>query len=126
MTLAASGGARPDEAWDRYADLGRWSQWAPQINRVEATDDRLAPGLAGRVVGPFGAYLDFVVDGVDETARRWSWTVRRGPLRLRLEHSVTKRGGGSATSLRLDGPLPVVVAYAPVARLALRRLVARD
>jgi hypothetical protein len=61
---------------------------------------------------------------VDEAAREWSWEARLGPLRLRLEHGVTAHIDGSATWLRVHGPLPVILVYAPVARIALGRLVA--
>jgi hypothetical protein len=44
---------------------------------------------------------------------------------LRLEHTVEPGpGSGTRTGLVVDGPAPVVMAYAPVARLALHRLVA--
>lgn len=123
--MHASGSADPAVAWERYAETGRWADWAPQIRRVESSADRIAPGVTGRVHGPLpGVYIDFVVDDVDEAARRWSWTVRRGPLTLRLEHGVRGRAGGATTSLRVDGPVPIVLAYAPIAHLALRRLVA--
>lgn len=125
VTLSAAGRITPDEVWERYADLSLWSQWAPQIRRVEATSERLEFGTTGRVYGPPGVRIDFVVLGVDADARRWAWTVTRWPVTLRLEHAVTKRGGGSATSLRIEGPLPVVLAYAPIARFALQRLVSK-
>ncbi len=60
---------------------------------------------------------------VDEAAREWTWEARLGPLRLRLEHGVTAHPAGSATWLRVHGPLPVIMGYAPVARIALGRLV---
>ena len=50
-----------------------------------------------------------------------------GPLglpRLHLVHGVEATAGGSATWLVVTGGLPVVAAYAPLARLALGRLVA--
>jgi hypothetical protein len=122
-TLRASGPAEPDLAWRRYAEPARWADWAPQIRRVETAADRIAPGVTGRVVGPCGVAVAFTVDRVDEAARRWAWTVRLGLLRLQLEHEVTATDGGSATVLRIAGPRPVTLAYAPVAALALRRLV---
>ena len=93
VTLSAAGRRSPDDAWERYADISRWREWAPQITRVEASEDRLAYGVTGRVHGPLGVSVDFVVDQVDERARRWSWAVRRWPVEVRMEHAVTKRGG---------------------------------
>ena len=125
LTLHAAGSAGPDEAWDRYARPARWTQWAPQITRVDTAAERIAAGVTGRVVGPAGVSVDFVVDEVDEVARTWAWTVRRLVVTLHLRHSVTAAGDGSATALIVRGPLPVVVAYAPIARYALGRLVRR-
>lgn len=125
LTLNAHGAATPDEAWDRYVRPERWSEWSPQIGRVEASAPRLAAGVTGRVIAPLGvASVDFEVDDVDEAARRWAWTVHRGPVRLHLEHAVRAHGSGAATSLTVDAPLAVGAAYAPLAWLALRRLVA--
>jgi hypothetical protein len=71
-----------------------------------------------------GVSIDFTVLTVDAAARRWAWAVRRGPLKLHLEHGVDPTpGGGSRTSLTVRGPAPVVIGYAPVARFALHRLV---
>jgi len=89
--------------------------------------------------------VPFRVEAVDESRRTWSWTVRPEVAGLtvavmRLEHRVRaspqtaarprrKRGpadraaGGSVTSLRLHARAPVVAVYAPVAWLALKRLV---
>ena len=114
----------PTRRGSRYAEPARWPDWAPQINRVDASADRIAPGVTGRVVGPVGIAVHFVIDAVDEAARRWSWTVHRGPLRVRLQHGVRARPTGCATWLTIDAPLPVVLGYAPLARFALGRLVA--
>ncbi len=123
VTLGAAGPLPVDEVWDRYRTVSRWPEWAPQVSRVEADDDTLAFGLEGRVYGRLGVYVDFVVESVDESARRWSWAVRRFPVTLRLEHGVVRRHDRTAAWLRMDGPLPVVVGYAPLARFALHRLV---
>ena len=123
LTLRARGGADPDVAWERYVDFALWSTWSPQILSVDADASRIAPGVTGRVHGPVGVGVDFVVDAVDELARTWSWTVRWGPITLALFHAVTAREGGCATALRVRGPAPVVLGYAPLARIALGRLV---
>jgi hypothetical protein len=124
VTVHATGPLAPDEAWERYAQPALWSSWAPQISRVESSTERLAVGAAGRVYAPLGVYVSFVVDAYDEVQRQWSWTARRGPLKLHLTHGVEARGAhGSATWLRVRGPLPIVLGYLPLARLALGRLV---
>ncbi len=124
MRVTASGPEDPATAWERYASLAAWPEWAGHIASVDADGERLRPGLRGTVSGPLGLGVRFVVREVDEAARTWSWDVRTGPVRLRLDHDVAARaGGGTTTGLDLEGPAPVVLGYAPVARLALARLV---
>lgn len=130
--LAVGGPIDPALAWERYARIDRWTWWGRHIDRVDVDGDesRIRPGLTGRVAsGPLVAR--FRVDAVDETARSWTWTVRVGLLRMRLEHTVvpatqigTQREG-TLTRLVLRGPLPVTMAYAPIAAVALQRLVRR-
>ncbi len=124
LTLHATGPLAPAEAWERYAEPARWPTWAPQITGVQVPEPRLRAGLEGRVRGPLGLVLPFVVESVDEVARRWAWTVSAGPVRLHLVHWVSDGpDGGSTTGLRIRGPLPVVLGYAPLAQLAIGRLV---
>jgi hypothetical protein len=123
VTLRASGRATVDTAWERYVDFSLWPTWSPQITGVETDAARIAPGVTGRVRGPLGVRVDFEVEAVDELARTWSWTARFGLVRLWLWHEVTARDHGCATALRVRGPAPVVVGYAPLARFALGRLV---
>ncbi len=54
----------------------------------------------------------------------WSWKARLGPLTMRLEHGVTAHLRGSTTWLRIEAPGVLALGYAPVARMALNRLVA--
>jgi hypothetical protein len=123
-TLEATGPLDPQAAWERYAVPSRWPEWSPQISRVEMSAPRLVAGATGKVHAPLGVALPFVVDAVDEPARRWSWTVRLGPVKMRLEHWVTEApGGGTTTGLRVHGPGPLVAAYAAPAQAALDRLV---
>lgn len=131
LGVSASGPLPPDEVWERYARPALWSTWAPQIQRVDVATERLTGGERGRVHGPLGLTVDFTIDTWDEAERRWSWTVRPrlalgavAPTpRLKLTHVVEARGDGSRTSLLVSGFTPLVVAYLPVARLALHRLV---
>ena len=124
LTLHATGPETPGEVWERYARPARWPTWAPEILGVQVPEPRLTAGLQGRVRGPVGLTLPFVVESVDEAARRWSWTVSAGPVRLHLLHWVTEGpDGGITTGLRITGPLAVVVGYAPLAQVAIGRLV---
>ena len=125
MTLRARGPVAAEEAWERYARPARWPEWSPQITGVTGAPERLAGGVTGRVRGRFGVVADFVVDSWDERARTWSWTVRGGPVTVRLEHGVAARGSGCETWLRVHGRLPLVIGYVPLAQFALHRLVHR-
>ncbi|KUG53374.1 hypothetical protein AVL62_00810 [Serinicoccus chungangensis] len=138
VSTSALGPVPVAEAWERYADPSRWADWAPHLRRVELDgvpaggSSRLHAGMSGRVHGRLGLAVDFVVDAVDEPARTWSWTVRLvrpvpGPFRLDLHHTLVEvpddTGTSTVAGLVLRGPAPVVLAYRPVARWALRRLV---
>jgi hypothetical protein len=124
LTLHATGPVRPAEAWNRFLHPHRWSSWAPQITGVVTDADRIAQGVTGRVRGPAGISLPFVVDEVDDASRQWRWTVHVGPARLTLVHWVSPgAGGGTTTGLKVRGPLPLAAGYAPAALVALRRLV---
>ncbi len=127
LSLQAHGAAPAALAWERYADPALWSTWAPQIQRVETDLRRLAAGGTGTVRAGLLPHptlgIRFRVLAVDEADREWAWEAWFGPVRLRLEHGVTAHLTGSSTWLRVHGPLPVILGYAPVARLALGRLV---
>lgn len=123
--LSAVGAADPALAWERYADPGAWPTWSPQILGVETTARRIALGVQGRVRVPGGLRLPFTVTACDEEARTWSWVVRLGPVALTLNHAVHPHRRGSGAVLSMEGPDAVLLAYAPLAWVALRRLVAR-
>jgi hypothetical protein len=122
LTVRAQGPARAVDAWEAYADPQRWAEWAPQIRRVVAIG-RLRPGLSGQVWSILPAPVSFEVTQVDAKRRRWSWKAALGPVRLRFDHGVDPRDLGCSTWLTMHGPLPLLLIYAPVARLALHRLV---
>ncbi len=128
LTLHAHGVSTVTLAWERYADPGLWATWAPQIQRVETDMERLVAGGSGTVRAGLRSWptlgVPFEVLEVDESAMEWSWRAHLGPVRLHLEHGVIPYPTGSSTWLRVHGPLPVVLGYAPVARLALNKLVA--
>ena len=41
--LSAIGAAEPAVAWERYAVIGAWPTWSPQIVGVETAAERIAP-----------------------------------------------------------------------------------
>ncbi len=122
LTLRAHGPSPAPDVWEAYADPQRWSEWAPHIHRVQAVG-RLRPGLCGQVFAIVPPPVSFEVTSVDATRRRWSWNAVLGPLRMSFDHGVDVRDSGSGTFLTMHGPLPLIVLYAPIARLALHRLV---
>ena len=128
LRLSASGPVDVDRAWERYERYALWPAWSPQLRRVETDRDRLTTGATGRVVGPAGVSAEFTVSEVDVAGRRWTWSVRRGPVSITLEHGVEAGpgGAGSTTWLVLYGPRPLVLGYAPLAWYALHRLVTLD
>lgn len=149
LFLQEAGPAPPEVCWERYAVPARWSRWAPRIRSVILTAPadapawaghpagrppgpgprtrpglRIRPGLRGRIRPYLGPAVHFAVTAVDETDRTWSWRIRLGPVALTLDHGVDAcLDGGTSTWLRITGPRPVIYAYAPIARSALRRLV---
>lgn len=127
-TLHATGPLPAPAAWERYADLDRWSHWAPQISGVAAEHRRLRPGLRGTVRAAGLVHVPFEVLAVDEAARTWSWRVRVGPVTLHLDHGVEDPQPDDGpqvrarTWLRTTGPALVVLPYAPLALIALHSL----
>jgi hypothetical protein len=99
-----------------------WPSRSPQIRHVDCAGDRLATGLTGRVHGWFGVTADFQMLSFDDLMRMWSWRARSGPVALTLHHAVLSVPEGSQTNLEIEGPALAVLLYAPLARVALRRL----
>ena len=123
--LTARGAAAPATAWRRYRTIDAWRTWAPHILGVDTTADQIAVGVSGRVHVVGGLRIPFIVTEVDRQQCTWSWIARLGPVPLTLHHAVRDHAGGSATELVMEGPDAVLLAYAPLAWVALRRLVAR-
>lgn len=133
MLVTAHGPAHPEDAWQRYVVPALWPVWAPQIRAVRLApaspgtlDDPVVPDVRGSVLGPPPLRVSFRVLAVDADAHRWAWRVGVGPLAVTLEHGVNPGPGGvgSTAWARIRLPRPLAAPYAPVARWALRRLVA--
>jgi len=125
LTLRADGTADLDVVWERYAVPQLWSTWAPQIRRVVTSADRLAVGVTGEVYGVVpNLAARFEVVEFSEAEHQWAWEVVAGPVRMHLDHRNESRiGGGTSTTLIVDGPVVAVLTYAPIARLSLEGLV---
>ncbi|MDO5629000.1 MAG: hypothetical protein Q4G43_11825 [Mobilicoccus sp.] len=123
--ITASGRADIAEVWERYADLDRWSDWAPQIRTVDAPERRLRPGLCGIVRGPLATAVPFHIDAVDEETPSWTWTVTMLGASVQMHHDLTATTKGTTAGLTLDGPPPIALGYGPVARVALTLLCRR-
>jgi Polyketide cyclase / dehydrase and lipid transport len=113
--------------WERYAVPGSWPDWLPQITGVDLSTPRLTAGARGKLHAPMGVSIPFTVERVDEKARTFAWTIRVGLLKLRLENWVHDApDGGAVAGMRVNGPGPLVAAYAGQASAALERLVGRS
>jgi hypothetical protein len=123
--ISVAGPRTVEEVWDRYVRPRRWPEWSPQIRSVDYAGERLAPGTSGVVRGPGGLPVRFQILAVHDTdpVRTWSWTASAAGVRLALLHTVEATAGGTRTRLTIVGFGPVVLAYLPLARLALSRLV---
>jgi hypothetical protein len=121
VRIAVAGGASSDEVWARYDDPHRWAEWSPQIRRVDVQGRHLVVGLTGVVHPVVGLTVHFTVTAVDRDNLTWSWAVGRGPVSIAMHHGVTWRPEGSEAWL--DVRTVVGLAYAPLARIALARLV---
>ena len=123
MRIEASGLRQVDQVWADYLNPSAWPTWAPQIRAVLGTTDPIEEGDRGVVHGPLLLRVPFRIVSVDESARRWTWRVGIGPLSVVLDHGVDETATGSCAWADVHAPRLAVLAYSPLARLALRRLV---
>lgn len=100
MLISAEGPAPTSDVWRRYTHPALWPGWAPQIRRVVTDAEVVAPDVTGTVHGPLLLRIPFRILAVDPA-----------------------RAGGSRAWARVHAPTLLVAPYAPLARLALRRLV---
>lgn len=125
--LTVRGRRDPGDVWDGYVRPARWPEWSPQIRSVDYARERLAPATTGVVRGVGGVLVPFEVLAVSESdvrSRSWTWRARVLGVALEFTHVVEPDAAGTVTRLLVTGPLPLVLPYLPVARLALHRLVA--
>ena len=129
LRLSATGPASPDEVWYRYTRPALWPTWSPHLREVDYPDAVMHPGH-DRPGHRGGRRRRGVPHRRGRPqVRTWSWSVRSGPLRVSLR--PRRRPGGPASGsvagstawLVTHALWPVAVGYAPLARLALDRLV---
>jgi hypothetical protein len=127
LAITVRGAAPAALVWRRYTEPDLWPTWSPQIASVSCADRVIRTGSTGTVHAVLGVQVRFEVTRFDDLQRTWAWDAML-PLgiRLHLEHSVMELDASgpdrSSTGLRVSGPLPIVLGYLPVARLALGRL----
>jgi hypothetical protein len=121
VRVVRRGPAGKYEMWGRCRDPELWPAWMAGVRSVRADDTVLKVGLEGELsfVGGLGGRFD-VVD-VDDVATTWTRVVRLGPGSMRIEQRVDEGFG----SIEAIGPPPLVLAYAPLARRSLDRLLRR-
>lgn len=120
MRVSATGAASSDDVWRRYVTPALWPTWAPQLRRVTCSDTIIRRGSTGTAHGPAIVRVPFDILSVDDVERTWSWRVGR-PFGITMAHGVDDHEQGGATAW-VEIPL-ALFAYAPIAHLALRRLV---
>jgi hypothetical protein len=123
MLVAVEGTVPVEQVWHRYTRPALWSEWAPQISRVDIDAAVIEPGARGTVRGPLLTFAPFRIRSVDHTAHRWSWWVGIGLFGVGMDHGVDETATGSRAWVRIHAHRYLAAPYAPLARLALRRLV---
>ena len=103
--------------WDLLVDTERWPEWGPSVAAVDApTRTRPVVPASIRRVGGLGVSLPFEVEAFDAGAMRWRWRVAGLSA---TGHGVDPRTDGCRVFFEVP---PVAAGYAPVCRLACRRL----
>lgn len=120
VRIRRRGPAGKYEMWARCRDPERWPSWLALVRGVRARG-LLRPGLEGELVLVGRLRVSFDVLDVDDVGTTWTRLVRLGPFRLRIEQRVDE---GFAWILA-TGAFPLVLAYAPLARRSLSRLLRR-
>lgn len=123
MTVEVAGPVPVQTAWQRYLYPESWTDWAPHLTGVQASTGTIRPGTTGTVTALGVVPARFAVVSVDPGNFAWAWTVWVGPIRLELHHDLVAVEGTTLARIRLAGPRPVLLAYRPLMRWAMRRLV---
>jgi uncharacterized protein YndB with AHSA1/START domain len=131
---APAAGVDPDLLWRLLATPDQWPRWSPHIMRV--TEGHGVPpgplriGQALRIHGPWPVAVPARITAL-VPGRRWDFDVTLPVgVRVRAAHEVVDDPTAVVVTMRAAGPAmrllggPALLVYAPLAELALRRLVA--
>jgi hypothetical protein len=109
--------APAETVWTLFTDTAVWPDWGPSIAAVDldhADGTRIDAGTTGRV-RVAGVWLPFSITTCADY--RWTWSVARIPA---TGHRVDALDADRCRAVFEVSPL--AVGYAPVCRVALRRL----
>jgi hypothetical protein len=120
VRVVRRGPAGKYEMWARCREPERWSTWMTLVRRVD-TDGPLHPGLEGSLMLAGGVRVAFDVLEVNDLGPSWTRQLRLGPVRLFVDHHVDEGFG----LVEITAPFPIALAYVPLARRSLSRLLRR-
>lgn len=130
IVVRARSSAAPAALWTLLADTRMWASWAPHITGVVTAEPGVVrAGQHLRVAGPMGVAVPATVTLVD-AGRRWDFRVDLpGPWSVMSRHEVRRCTVGSEAlvTMWVRGPggraaMPALMAYRPIAEVAVRRL----
>jgi uncharacterized protein YndB with AHSA1/START domain len=90
----------PEEVWAVIADFDRWSEWNPEIERVERLPDREGR-TALRVTGTWGDATSEVT--VEEPPSRMVTAMDAGSFRGRWTYELAAAGDGTLLTITEEG-----------------------
>ena len=103
--------ATPQKAWTVLADVLRWPEWTPSVQRIE-----LLNGLIGGVGSKARIYQPKLRPAVWtvtiwETGQRFQWTSNSSGVMVTADHVIVKTPSGCSVthSLRFTGALGTVI-----------------
>jgi len=97
--------APPDAVWEVYADVERWPEWTPVMQKIERLEDGpLAPGSTTRIEAKGGPPSVWTVTELTD-GRSFTWESSARGVNLVAWHVIEADGNGSKVTLgvRMSG-----------------------
>jgi carbon monoxide dehydrogenase subunit G len=89
----------PDKVWAVYADVERWPEWTPVMQKIERLEDGpLALGSTARIEAKGGPPSVWTVTELTD-GRSFTWEARARGVRLVAWHAIEADGDGSKVKL---------------------------